>query len=666
MNTRKSLKTLSIILSTVLIFLAFSVFSYAVDNEDYQNTGVSETPLDVAQGVQSLRYVEDVSKREENVKHFLMPDGTYTAVAYPNAVHRMDSNGVWQDINNDLTIKSVNGKQRYSTDDNRFTFSSGLTLNDVLVTLTDDDYTLSISPLSNTINSRALSSRRLAVSTPTVANAEKKDLTRSDITFEEVAEVNNQSSIQYNNVYESANIEYTVCNLNQLTQKIQIWNPYLNSYQYHFELVLGTLTAELNSSGGINIKDALTNEIKLVLQKPYMYEFGGCKSDAVEYTLSQSSSGTYLLTVTADNTWINQFLDGNVPITIDMKLSPITLCDDTYVSEYAPDEYYFMESELLVGYGKTALIHLNMPTLPTGSHMVNANLFFNYYFTTTFSESPLIGAYQIMTPWSESVTTYNSMPTIATEQISSVSLSMEQFSENTVATAAISLTELAYDWYNDDVENYGIALKYEMGTFDVHIKSYETGVNNCEFLGVNYCYDILPLSGYELDYNPDFWNSGENIVEAHCYQYMLNTFAPAKQNVPDDFYRKNPGFSAGITYSREDITAELIISATEEDSEVIGFTFTPVQKNTVCPQGTYKVALVIGEGYDYHWYRQNSDGSWSHKRGGTEVTNIDSSYNIIYDPETSQRAWDTNANLYPIFAGYFAVSPVNANLGGNQ
>lgn len=41
-----------------------------------------------------------------------------------------------------------------------------------------------------------------------------------------------------------------------------------------------------------------------------------------------------------------------------------------------------------------------------------------------------------------------------------------------------------------------------------------------------------------------------------------------------------------------------------------------------CPAGYHKACLYVDNtgdiGYDYHWYRQEPDGSWSHKRGGTE------------------------------------------------
>ena len=76
----------------------------------------------------------------------------------------------------------------------------------------------------------------------------------------------------------------------------------------------------------------------------------------------------------------------------------------------------------------------------------------------------------------------------------------------------------------------------------------------------------------------------------------------------------------------------------------------------MCSPGTYKVALVVHEEKDYHWYRQNPDGTWSHKRGQGKVTNLDASYNLIYDPETCDR--NDGRYDYSIFCGYFQVSPL--------
>ena len=65
--------------------------------------------------------------------------------------------------------------------------------------------------------------------------------------------------------------------------------------------------------------------------------------------------------------------------------------------------------------------------------------------------------------------------------------------------------------------------------------------------------------------------------------------------------------------------------------------------------------VSIGDRYqhDYHWYRQNSDGTWSHKPGTTAVRRTDNSGNHIIDPETCDRG------LYTNFLGFYAVTPWN-------
>ncbi len=75
----------------------------------------------------------------------------------------------------------------------------------------------------------------------------------------------------------------------------------------------------------------------------------------------------------------------------------------------------------------------------------------------------------------------------------------------------------------------------------------------------------------------------------------------------------------------------------------------------VCPAGSYKVALVTyfesSTNKDYHWYRQDSDGLWSHKLGHLAISRLDESGNPIIDPMLCDR------DNYPTFVGYFAVSP---------
>lgn len=94
------------------------------------------------------------------------------------------------------------------------------------------------------------------------------------------------------------------------------------------------------------------------------------------------------------------------------------------------------------------------------------------------------------------------------------------------------------------------------------------------------------------------------------------------------------------------------------DAKEYGFIFNAINKYTTCRPGCYKVALVIAPEQDYHWYRQNSDGTWSHKLGPSPVTNVDAGNQIITDPETCNRNYSRNLN-YEEFVGFYEVSPVD-------
>ena len=76
----------------------------------------------------------------------------------------------------------------------------------------------------------------------------------------------------------------------------------------------------------------------------------------------------------------------------------------------------------------------------------------------------------------------------------------------------------------------------------------------------------------------------------------------------------------------------------------------PTLKHELCPNDHYLIALAcIPDGSDYHFYRQDASGLWSHKTGGNPARNVDENNNIIYDPETADRG------RYKIFCGYFTL-----------
>ena len=123
-------------------------------------------------------------------------------------------------------------------------------------------------------------------------------------------------------------------------------------------------------------------------------------------------------------------------------------------------------------------------------------------------------------------------------------------------------------------------------------------------------------------YEPDAWNNDQDTQENNnCYNYATN-----KQT--DTFAQ--PGRGTGNKYGA--LTGRSVRAAAVSDG-------LKVLKNPGAGKfpktDDCLVALVIWRGKDFHWYRRDKNGNWSHKRGETPATNLDDSGNIITDPRTA-------------------------------
>lgn len=147
-------------------------------------------------------------------------------------------------------------------------------------------------------------------------------------------------------------------------------------------------------------------------------------------------------------------------------------------------------------------------------------------------------------------------------------------------------------------------------------------------LGIVSCCEIPP-------YSPAFWNDGGTVQSNNnCYNYGNNkrtdTFA-------------QPGRRSG-DYPNPMACADVAAAAISD-----GVLALPA--SGACPDTEDKIALFVDPGTDYHWYRLDNNGKWSHKPGGTQATNLDNSGNIITNPETADKCggW----LCYTDFCGYF-------------
>lgn len=171
-----------------------------------------------------------------------------------------------------------------------------------------------------------------------------------------------------------------------------------------------------------------------------------------------------------------------------------------------------------------------------------------------------------------------------------------------------------------------------------------------------------PLSGYEPRYNPRKYNRTRRTRESHnCFAYAfdhidhppLSKCSEKKCNVP---YHQ-PGYASGYPKWSEVKTKRCADLFARLRGDVPGL-IAPVTFGEKCPPRTSKVFLIkTRKNLDYHFGRQDSNGFWSHKPGGTEVTDKDASGKHIIQPDKAD--WDytkTGSELnYEDFCGYMCV-----------
>ena len=148
-------------------------------------------------------------------------------------------------------------------------------------------------------------------------------------------------------------------------------------------------------------------------------------------------------------------------------------------------------------------------------------------------------------------------------------------------------------------------------------------------------------------YRPELWNDeGRDAEDCTCnlatetqIQCKNNCYNYGVDDETDTFAQ--PGRAGGYTPS--DITCDEYLKAARADGLV------SIDCDKRCPKCCHKVALVIWPGVDFHWYRQDDNGNWSHKPGKTAARDRDDSDHPITDPRTADRG------PYTEFCGCFCV-----------
>lgn len=151
-----------------------------------------------------------------------------------------------------------------------------------------------------------------------------------------------------------------------------------------------------------------------------------------------------------------------------------------------------------------------------------------------------------------------------------------------------------------------------------------------------------PLSGSEPEFCKWLWSGKPEYIHSNnCYAYASNQFRffrPAKAMPGYNRKTITKQNDTGIEGLYNNMDCNLLTKAVLRDA---GDGYVCKDLYERCKKGKYKIIMVVSKSTtmeDFHFYRQDADGLWSHKQGwGFGPTKLDASGKLIVDPVTSDR-----------------------------
>jgi len=151
-------------------------------------------------------------------------------------------------------------------------------------------------------------------------------------------------------------------------------------------------------------------------------------------------------------------------------------------------------------------------------------------------------------------------------------------------------------------------------------------------------------------YNPEKWNENKYIKQTHnCYAYALNLIDIKRANLCKKLNEcSRPQLGEYSGYEEEFNATKVTCKKMEERMMADNPNIKKLKKNQDCPVGFYKIMLYCSTD-DYHFFRQDNTGLWSHKHGWRLATNKDLKGRLIRDPELADKG------PYTMYCGTYAV-----------
>lgn len=407
---------------------------------------------------------EDVSLRDEFVKHFEMSDGSYTATIYNEPVHQL-VDGAWVEVDNTLALStSAKGEAQYRSVNGLTDVSFAQNFSNELVTMEQDDYSITwgVEPSGVPMEMNSVASAQLVgnLREPVQAEILPLDISAAAAEEQKTFATNTTSRIQYADALANGvDLEYTVLP-SRIKESIILNSPQSIS-AYTVTINASNLSARLLDNREVEFYTE-DSETVFTMWAPYMYDSASELSENIAVELTALGNGQYAITLTPDAAWLNS-PDRVYPVVIDPDVSVSrarTNIIDNTVMEGQGNQNRNLD-RLYIGRKSGARVRAFlkydvMPTIPSGATITAATQ--TLYITSGTDTGSTAGAYIVTGgDWASDTITWDNRPTAATTIQASIS-------HNNFSYYRFSCLSAVQKWYTGSTTgknaNYGITVRY--------------------------------------------------------------------------------------------------------------------------------------------------------------------------------------------------------------
>ncbi|MGN1270222.1 MAG: RHS repeat-associated core domain-containing protein [Clostridia bacterium] len=522
------IKTIALLCIIVMVFCfaPMNVFAYTLRENLERKESISNTPIVEKDVEQEKSYknqkivAEETEKRTKNEKHYILEDGTRVAAIFPSNVHYLE-NGNFLDIDNTLEAKNdtkeilklTAEEMQLERKDETTKDTSAINNNNLaeigeknkqtqvyenksnsyktIFTNKTKEYNLgSITSQNNTLTWRlknANSTNSPIIKNPT-SNKNIKGLTIDEL------EINQTSStIEYTNILDNVNIEYSIAP-EEIKEAIILKNKNAISNKIVFEYNTNGLEMKLAENNDIIVYKNKEDNVKFTIKAPFMYDRKLEFSDKIEIKLKKQGK-KYLLTLIPNKQWLE---DSNrvYPVIIDPTIQTslyVQDINDTFIYKNDTNNTTRHNAHILrVGNGggnpSRSLIKFTLPTLNSGDQVIAAELSIKNYPDTSEwnppTEERIFDVHRITSSWTASSANWsNTSSKYDTRVIDYIKYKYD--TSNPRKDNRFDITTLVKDWYTTG-NNYGVMLKehneyYQESGTDAYFYSADTSgtYTNC-------------------------------------------------------------------------------------------------------------------------------------------------------------------------------------------